>query len=78
MYITHFIKCRKSYISILLFLRHGELPPAEASLSVYRAANFFGITSLVKKLENFSTLNLEKIGPLYKSQRNVIETILDT
>ena len=67
-----------AFFHILHFLRHEELPPAEASLSVYRAAIFFGIKSLSKKLENFSSLNPEKIGSLYKSQSNVIETILDT
>lgn len=39
---------------ILNFLRVGQLPPQEVSSEVSRYAEYFGIQSLVKKLEQVS------------------------
>ena len=69
------------FAHILNYLRFETLPPANVSLDVYQYAVYFGIQSLVEKMELYEPVvherYLEKIKSLYPTCKDYLLRIID-
>ena len=65
------------FYHILNYLRFDEIPSGDMALSVYKQARYYGLQSLIGRLESYSSVQfekyLEKIRSAYPWYRDMIE-----